>query len=72
MDLFPSTFLMSIIQVTVDMLNQLVSKIRDELTNLENNEETQQISKHFSNTLVHLKNRKETGDETLNFAGLTL
>lgn len=54
------------------MLNQLISKIRDELANLENNEETQQISKHFNNTLSHLRNRMETGDEVLNYEGLIL
>lgn len=61
-----------ILQVTVEMLNQLISKIRDELSNLENNDETQQISKHFSNTMVHLRNRMETTDETINYEGLVL
>ncbi len=54
------------------MLNQLISKIRDELTNLENNEETQQISKHFSNTMLHLRNRMEAADDVLNYEGLVL
>lgn len=58
--------------VSVDMLNQLISKIRDELSNLENNDETQQISKHFNNTLSHLKNRMDTTEETVNYEGLVL
>lgn len=65
-------YISSSVQVTVDMLNQLISKIRDELSNLENNDETQQISKHFSNTLVHLRNRMETNDETVSYEGLVL
>lgn len=54
------------------MLNQLIVKIRNELTNLESNEETQQISKHFSNTLSHLRNRMEAKEEAINYEGLTL
>lgn len=54
------------------MLNQLISKIRDELTNLENNEETQQISKHFNNTMLHLRNQMEASDEVVNYDGIIL
>lgn len=54
------------------MLNQLISKIRDELSNLENNDETQQISKHFTNTLLHLRNRMETTEETVSYEGLVI
>ncbi|KDR18449.1 vacuolar protein sorting-associated protein 35 [Zootermopsis nevadensis] len=60
-------------QVTVQMLNQLISKIREELPNLEANEETEQINKHFTNTLEHLRNRLESPEsEGLSYDGLIL
>lgn len=59
--------------ITVDMLNQLIGKIRDELANLESNEETEQISKHFTNTLFHLRNRLEgPAVNGISYEGLTL
>lgn len=55
------------------MLNQLIAKIRDELANLESTEETEQISKHLSNTLDHLRLRTECAEaDTVSFQGLTL
>lgn len=55
------------------MLNQLISKIREELPNLEANEETEQINKHFTNTLEHLRNRLESPEsEGLSYEGLIL
>ncbi|XP_049788980.1 vacuolar protein sorting-associated protein 35 isoform X1 [Schistocerca nitens] len=47
-------------QVTVTMLNQLIAKISEELPNLEASEETDQITKHLSNTLEHLRMRLES------------
>lgn len=44
------------------MLNQLIAKIKETLPNLEANEETEQINKHFQNTLEHLQNQKQSGD----------
>ncbi|XP_018569132.1 vacuolar protein sorting-associated protein 35 [Anoplophora glabripennis] len=49
-------------QVDVEILNQLIKKIRDELTNLESSDEAEQITKHFNNTLTHLKLRMESPD----------
>ena len=46
--------------VSVQILNQVISKIKDEIPNLEASEETEQIQKHFANTMDHLKNRKES------------
>ncbi|KAG8562710.1 hypothetical protein GDO81_015780 [Engystomops pustulosus] len=46
--------------VTVQVLNQLIQKIREDLPNLEASEETEQINKHFHNTLEHLRLRKES------------
>ena len=44
------------------VLNQLISKIKETLPNLEANEETEQINKHFQNTLEHLQSRKQNPD----------
>ncbi|KAJ8961969.1 hypothetical protein NQ317_000888 [Molorchus minor] len=49
-------------QIDVELLNQLIKKIRDELANLENSDEADQITKHFNNTLAHLKLRMESPD----------
>ncbi|XP_064640905.1 vacuolar protein sorting-associated protein 35-like [Lineus longissimus] len=60
-------------QVTIQVLNQLIGKIREELPNLEANEETEQINKHFQNTIEHLRNRMESPEgEGPSYDGLTL
>uniref|UniRef100_A0A8V0ZP40 Vacuolar protein sorting-associated protein 35 n=1 Tax=Gallus gallus TaxID=9031 RepID=A0A8V0ZP40_CHICK len=46
--------------VTIQVLNQLIQKIREDLPNLESTEETEQINKHFHNTLEHLRLRRES------------
>ena len=48
--------------MSVPVLNQLISKIKETLPNLEANEETEQINKHFQNTLEHLQSRKQNSD----------
>lgn len=47
-------------QITVQVLNQLISKIKETIPNLEANEETEQINKHFQNTIEHLQLRKDS------------
>lgn len=42
-------------QIDASLVNELVKKIQDELPNLENNEESHQINKHFNNTVEHVK-----------------
>nr|CAD7433936.1 unnamed protein product [Timema monikensis] len=60
-------------QVTMQLLNQLISKIREEVPNLEANEETEQINKHFTNTLEHLRNRIESPEsEGPSYEGMVL
>jgi vacuolar protein sorting-associated protein 35 len=49
-------------QITVAMLNQLIAKIKEDLPNLEANEETEQINKHFHNTLEHVRMRLESSE----------
>lgn len=44
-------------QVSVEIINQLIAKIKEELPNLEVSDEAEQINKHFSNTLDHLRAR---------------
>lgn len=42
-------------QIEASLVNELISKIKEELPSLENNEESHQISKHFTNTMDHIK-----------------
>lgn len=49
-------------QIDVEILNQLIKKVRDELASLESSDEAEQITKHFNNTLAHLKFRRELPD----------
>lgn len=36
-------------------MNQLLSEIKELLPSIESNEETEQINKHFQNTLEHIQ-----------------
>ncbi|BES91758.1 vacuolar protein sorting [Nesidiocoris tenuis] len=56
--------------VTIAMLNHLLGKIREELPNLDSNEETEQISKHLTNTLAHIRERMAAGGA--DYSGLSL
>uniref|UniRef100_A0A8C8HFQ6 Vacuolar protein sorting-associated protein 35 n=1 Tax=Oncorhynchus tshawytscha TaxID=74940 RepID=A0A8C8HFQ6_ONCTS len=59
--------------VTVQVLNQLIQKIREDLPNLEASEETEQINKHFHNTLEHLRLQRESPEaEGPAYEGLVL
>ncbi|XP_070386983.1 vacuolar protein sorting-associated protein 35 [Dermacentor albipictus] len=60
-------------QIKTDTVGQLIGRIREELPQLEANEETDQIKKHFQNTLDHLRTRMESQDaEGPSYAGLSL
>lgn len=48
--------------MTVQILNQVIAKIKEELPNLGVSEETEQIQKHLANTLEHLKNRMKLSE----------
>ena len=48
--------------VTEEIIQELVNRVREELPNIEA-DETEQITKHFENTLAHIKVRQETGEE---------
>lgn len=55
-------------QVSVQILEQLLAKIKEDLSKLEASDETEQITKHFGNTLQHLKTRMEL--EGVSYEGL--
>ncbi|KAK7114883.1 vacuolar protein sorting-associated protein 35-like [Littorina saxatilis] len=59
-------------QISVQVLNQIIARVRELLPNLEANEETEQINKHFKNTLEHLQLRMEVSDSTVSYQGLVL
>ena len=58
-------------QITVDMLNQLLEKIREDLPSLEPSDETSQISQHFANTLQHVR-AKMAAETAVSFEGLSI
>lgn len=59
--------------VTVQVLNQLITKIKETLPSLEANEETEQINKHFQNALDHLRLKKDNPDsEGVSYESLTV
>jgi vacuolar protein sorting-associated protein 35 len=60
------------LQISVQVLNQIIARVRELLPNLEANEETEQINKHFKNTLEHLHLRMEATDSTVSYEGLVL
>ncbi|CAL1547440.1 unnamed protein product [Lymnaea stagnalis] len=57
-------------QISVQVLNQIISKIRELLPNLESNEETEQINKHFKNTLEHLQHKLDNPETAGQYEGL--
>ncbi|XP_030831126.1 vacuolar protein sorting-associated protein 35 [Strongylocentrotus purpuratus] len=59
-------------QITIQVLNQLLDKIREDMPNLEDNDETEQITKHYNNTIDHLRNKQESAEEGPSFEGLAL
>lgn len=46
----------------MDILNQLIGQIKKEIIGLTPSEDTEQITKHFENTIAHLQNRIESAD----------
>lgn len=52
--------------MSVDILNQLIAQIKKDITSLTPNEETEQITKHFENTIAHLQNEIESADTAVN------
>lgn len=60
-------------QVTIQILNQVIAKIREELPNLEASEETEQINKHFNNTVDHQRARLDNPEtDGVSYQGLEI
>ncbi|KAF7283955.1 vacuolar protein sorting 35 isoform X1 [Rhynchophorus ferrugineus] len=59
-------------EVNIEILNQVIKKIKEELPNLESSDETEQITKHFNNTLEHIKTRLESPEENLIYRGIEI
>jgi len=49
--------------ISVNMMNELIAKIKEDLPGLEAGEEADQIGQHFANTLVHLKMKQEAEED---------
>lgn len=64
--------LSAVLQISIQVLNQIIARVRELLPNLEANEETEQINKHFKNTLEHLQLRMEASNSTVSYEGLVL
>ncbi|KAK4885950.1 hypothetical protein RN001_002221 [Aquatica leii] len=60
-------------QITIQILMQVISKIKEELPNLESSDETDQITKHINNTLEHIRSRMENSDSyTVSYEGIEI
>ena len=57
--------------ITVAMLAEIIKIVTEELAGLEQTDESQQIGQHFSNTIQHIKVKREAEGSTL-FQGLEL
>lgn len=66
------THLFYCFQISVQILNQIIARVRELLPNLEANEETEQINKHFKNTLEHLQLHMEAQNSKISYEGLVL
>lgn len=50
----------------------MIKKIKEELPNLESSDETEQITKHFNNTLEHIRIRMETTEDSAEYKGIEI
>ena len=48
--------------VQIEMIQELIDRIREDSPNLEANDEGEQIGSHFANTLAHIKARMADED----------
>lgn len=51
---------------------QVIKKIKEELPNLESSDETEQITKHFNNSLEHIRVRLESADDDQIYKGIEI
>ena len=57
--------------ITVEMLQEIIKIVSEELAGMEQTDDSQQIAKHFTNTVQHIKLRKEAEGST-QYVGLEL
>ncbi|KFD47871.1 hypothetical protein M513_11224 [Trichuris suis] len=50
--------------ITNDMINELIEKVREALARLEMSSDVEQIQKHFNNTIEHLKAKEAETEST--------
>ncbi|CAD5125047.1 DgyrCDS13291 [Dimorphilus gyrociliatus] len=59
--------------INIQVLNQLIGKIKDDLPNLDATDETELIRTHFENTIEHLRNRIENPEtDEPSYTGIVL
>ncbi|TMS35507.1 hypothetical protein L596_002898 [Steinernema carpocapsae] len=59
-------------EITVDILNQLISKIRDCLMQFEQTCDSDSVKENFTNILEHIRNAKKEGTGIASFEGIVL
>lgn len=52
------------LQISPSVLKQLIDKIKDTMTHLDEGEESEIIKTHFANTVAHIKLLQSSGDST--------
>ena len=57
--------------ISLEMLGEIVKIISEELAGLEETDDSQQIAKHFTNTVEHIKLKRDADGSTL-YKGLEL
>lgn len=61
------------LQIEIEMLNNLIAKVRETLPQLDPGPELDLVEKHFHNTLEHFRNRQESPEsEGFRYDGLVL
>ncbi|KHN79252.1 Vacuolar protein sorting-associated protein 35 [Toxocara canis] len=59
-------------QITIDVLNQVIGKIRDSIIQLEPSCEGDQVTTYFNLTISHIRNVMESGDKSVDYDGIVL
>uniref|UniRef100_A0A8R1XNJ2 Vacuolar protein sorting-associated protein 35 n=1 Tax=Onchocerca volvulus TaxID=6282 RepID=A0A8R1XNJ2_ONCVO len=59
-------------QITIDILNQVIGKIRELIVQLEPSSEAEQITTYFNLTIAHIRNLMESGDSSVSYDGIVI
>ncbi|KAM3719290.1 Vacuolar protein sorting-associated protein [Dirofilaria immitis] len=57
-------------QITVDILNQVIGKIRELIVQLEPSNEAEQITTYFNLTIAHIRILMESDDSNISYDGI--